>query len=98
MSVWVEDMYVPKECYKCQFSYVNSWSQRICSRLEYECCSQFYCGGDGRLEHCPIHELPSSHGDLIDKNQLIAKMTRDGNKLVINEGDLQELEIIIPSE
>lgn len=60
MAVWVEDMEVPKECYECQFSYVNSYSQRICSRLDRECCDQFYCGSDGRLEDCPIHELPDS--------------------------------------
>ena len=60
MAVWIEDMYVPKECYECQFSYVNSYSQRICSRLDSECCDQFHCGLDGRLDDCPIHELPDS--------------------------------------
>lgn len=60
MAVWIEDMEVPKECYECQFSYVNSYSQRICSRLDRECYDQFYCGSDGRLEDCPIHELLDS--------------------------------------
>lgn len=57
MAVWIEDMEVPKECYECQFSYVNSYSQRICSRLDRECYDQFCCS---RLEDCPIHELPDS--------------------------------------
>ena len=61
MAVWIEDMEVPKECYERQFSYVNSYSQRICSRLDRECCDQFHCGSDGRLEDCPIHELPDSY-------------------------------------
>ena len=54
MAVWIENMYVPKECYECQFSYVNSYAQRICSRLDTECCDQFYCGSGGRLDGCPI--------------------------------------------
>ena len=106
MSVWVEGMQLPKECYECPFSYVNSYAQRICSRLERECCDQFYCGDNGRLEDCPIRELPSSHGDLIDKDQLINGMVHDwdiarqdySNDLIISEEDLQELPIIIPFE
>ena len=71
MSVLINGMKMPKNCAMCE-----RWS--ICECLkEYEDYeSVLYAVDDGdliRADDCPLVEIPTPHGDLVDRDAMIAE-------------------------
>lgn len=65
MSVIVKGMTVPEHCGYCRFSYDG-----ICHALQRTKYGQDL--KDGKLMDCPLVELPTSHGRLIDADKIVA--------------------------
>ena len=75
MSVIVIGMEMPENCYDCPFVRV-SWG------------NDYYCAkGNGtednirvlmskRMADCPLIEVPTPHGDLVDRTELLAEYDR----------------------
>ena len=65
MSVMIKGMEIPEHCGYCRFAYDG-----ICHALQvmrYDKETK-----DGKLIDCPLTEIPTPHGRLIDRDALIA--------------------------
>lgn len=78
MSILIKDMDIPKSCDKCRFC-VNGFTDEA---PMYECGVQSYDNvsvlveSDGkpfdfRPDWCPLIEIPTPHGRLIDADELV---------------------------
>lgn len=64
MSVIVKGMDMPQDCFECDFQ--NPFVEEpYCRRLLKRCPKT------SRLEDCPLGEVPTPHGRLIDADKLI---------------------------
>ena len=77
MGVYIEGMEMPKNCAECKM-----WS--ICECLkefnDYE--SLLYAVDDGDLvrdKNCPLVEIPTPHGRLIDADELKSRLVLDND-------------------
>lgn len=67
MSVIIKDMNMPKSCHDCAMRY-------IAIGLDFECVFTYDDVGDcieRRLANCPLEEVHTPHGDLIDRDKII---------------------------
>ena len=64
MSILIKGMEMPSECRMCRFSYFKIGTSMKCLILN-ENCARYR-----RLSNCPLVEIPSKHGDLIDRDSL----------------------------
>ena len=78
MSVVVRGMEMPTNCLQCSF--VRIVSDHYYCGCNANCMLGEYVGeyleGAGRHEGCPLVGLPSGHGDLIDRSEMIAEAKR----------------------
>lgn len=65
MSVIVKNMEMPKNCKECPFSDHEAWCLIPGSWKE-----RYYCPDDERSDDCPLVEIPTPHGRLIDADKL----------------------------
>lgn len=96
MSVLIKGMEIPKNCDVCPLQYHdNEYGIKFCSRLKDESnmISVEYLI-DYRLPNCPISEIPTPHGRLIDASQFevfgydaIEGSFDDGVTFVLNKID-----------
>ena len=63
MSILIKGMAMPESCYECAYSIERVG---ICSITQGGCE-----WGHNRPPHCPLVEIPTPHGRLIDENELI---------------------------
>lgn len=75
MSVIIKGMEMPSECITCPLcQYYPMIGETRCRRTGEVLASGFgTIKFNGRSEHCQLVELPEKHGDLIDRDALIAK-------------------------
>lgn len=108
MSVLIKDMEMPESCYYCPFS-EGSWGS---SPPHDKWCliSSKHMPVDGRgvqqnMVSCPLVEIPTPHGDLIDKKILMKELEKRWN--VSDDHDFADKEvwhgieatpIVIPAE
>lgn len=66
MSILIKGMDMPDSCKEC-----------VCCKLD-DAFTEYYCCADGgwfaekgRREDCPLIEVPTPHGDLIDREELL---------------------------
>ena len=79
MSVLIKGMEMPKTCEACDFCQWSNFHQTaVCNRCDYKpVCMD--CGTDyrrGRASFCPLVEIPTPHGDLVDRDELLAEYDR----------------------
>lgn len=92
MSVLIKGMEMPESCYECAYSIERVG---ICSITQGGCE-----WGHNRPPHCPLVELPTPHGRLIDADQLYKALTNP----VTNErytptwGDIANAPTILEAE
>ena len=68
MSVLIKGMEMPQNCDKCRF---QSALRLYCDAMPYN-----FCGNTDDIERpdwCPLIEIPTPHGDLVDRDDLIAE-------------------------
>ena len=93
MSVLIKGMEMPKYCLDCMFGYEAENSD---NEVFYSCFltnQKMTCGTAmyGRVQSCPLVEVPTPHGDLIDRN----KIQRLGNTAY---GDVFSAPTVIEAE
>jgi len=74
MSIFINSkVHLPSSCEKCPFNYADM-SVGICMAADKTIDTRTY----GRKRHpdCPMTELPTPHGRLIDAEELIKKLER----------------------
>ena len=75
MSILIKGLDMPKSCEECKFEsaqYVNNY------------CRRAFCSLGADYEHCPLIEIPTPHGRLIDASELI-KSYMKGTKTDIDD-------------
>lgn len=65
MSVLIRGMEMPKNCKECPFSDHEAWCL-----LPGDWRERYYCPDDERSDDCPLIEIPTPHGRLIDADKL----------------------------
>ena len=70
MSVIVKRMDIPKHCRNCKFSYFTHGISMKCLFISEACKIK------GRLSDCPLVEVPTPHGRLIDADELKKKLEK----------------------
>lgn len=100
MSVLINGMEMPKCCDVCIFSdWSNLHQTAACKICEYDPCfdkfSKEYL--TKRANFCPLVEVPTPHGDLIDKDNICFSMT-NGIDQDIAEEAIRESTTVIEAE
>lgn len=100
MSVLIKGMEMPENCGCCDFSLWDSCSGD--SRCLFSGKYTSAATSDGkRNTDCPLVEVPS-HGDLIDRSELLKKETAFGDCEYTDYGvtteDTEEAPIVIPAD
>lgn len=65
MSVIVKGMEMPKNCWECSLSDIDDDYGRCCLYSGIACLTI------GRQDNCPLVEIPTPHGRLIDADKLV---------------------------
>ena len=71
MSILIKGMEMPENCDKCRF---QSALRLYCDAMPYN-----FCGNTDDIERpdfCPLIEIPTPHGDLVDRTELLAEYDR----------------------
>lgn len=97
MSVLVRGMEMPKNCWECNLSDVDDDYGRCCL------FSGIACLNIGRQDNCPLVEVQTPHGDLVDRNKLLEKAyydyneaTHDYNRFrIVFEDDIIDAPVVI---
>lgn len=77
MSLYIKDAYLPDNCYDCDMlsfysSDIDEW--HYCAQIGIDKILPIKCH-ENRLPNCPLIEIPESHGDLIDRDYLLSKLS-----------------------
>ena len=65
MSIIIKGMDIPKDCSYCILA--NEHINGLCKK-------KYYCRLEADFEHCPLVEIPTPHGRLIDADELRSQM------------------------
>ena len=107
MSILIKDMNIPSSCSDCPLNYdmmsciitgTRWWSDRI-MLMDFDCDNE-------RLYDCPLIEVPTPHGRLIDADKLLEKAYWDYNEAthdynnfkVVSEYDIADAPTVIKAE
>ena len=83
MSILIKDINIPSSCSDCPLNYdmmsciitgTRWWSDRI-MLMDFDCINE-------RLYDCPLIEVPTPHGRLIDADKLLEKAYWDYNEAI----------------
>lgn len=74
MSVIVKGMDMPKNCKDCPFSDHEAWCL-----IPGDWRERYYCPDNERSEYCPLVEIPTPHGRLIDADKLKSRLVLDND-------------------
>ena len=89
MSVLIKGMEMPKHCRSCKFSYFTHDFSMKCLFISEKCKIK------GRLSDCPLVEVPTPHGRLIDADNLKCPLSWQGE---VVRATVREAPTIIESE
>jgi hypothetical protein len=94
MSVLIKGIDTPRDCYECDFAYTLYGGDCHCSLLGDSCVEPYM---DKRAEDCPMIEIPTEHGDLIDRDKITY------NDWVVDEPcvskkNIDSMPVIVPRE
>lgn len=67
-SILIKDMEMPKNCCHCDFTHCTRFGQKLCKFLNESTSIK------RKLPDCPLSEIPTSHGRLIDADRLIRRL------------------------
>ena len=107
MSILIKDINIPSSCSDCPLNYdmmsciitgTRWWSDRI-MLMDFDCDNE-------RLYDCPLIEVPTPHGRLIDADKLLEKAYWDYNEAthdynnfkVVSEYDIADAPTVIKAE
>ena len=92
MSILIKGIDAPHDCYECDFAY-TLYRDLHCSLLDGRVESLIY----KRADDCPMIEIPTEHGDLIDRDKITY------NDWVVDEPcvskkNIVDMPVIVPKE
>ena len=96
MSVIVKGMEMPAECMRCPMSRcvgIGSNVELMCTRLRRSVPDEEGC----RDEECPITEIKTPHGKLVDFDAMINEFW-DGYYMEIHSRDVGDIPVIVEAE
>ena len=106
MSVIVTGMEMPDTCFDCAFQKFHNLGKYVCiaTPLFYPMNLANYT--EGRKDFCPLVEIPTPHGRLIDADAIvythaIARSLDDGhnwNELCVTQNELDDAPTVIEAE
>ena len=99
MSVIVKDMKMPKSCGTCWLNHYNTqWMCWVCNVTH----RPLLCRFEERIAECPLIEIPTEHGRLIDADKTIDDYVNYGVVHSYDVHDLQdildEVPVVVPAE
>jgi len=94
MSVLIKGIDAPHDCYDCDFAYTldGDWH---CSLLHDGRVESLI---DKRADDCPMIEIPSGHGDLIDRSKIAFDYWSVDNYAFVGKRNIFEMPVIVPAE
>lgn len=96
MSVLIKGMEMPDSCIACRFGKETNYA----GDFEEKCLVNDKCGyvsvRKPRLDTCPLVEVKTPHGDLVDRQELIRSAV--GKGLVQAWKDLRHMPAVIEAE
>ena len=93
MSVLIKGMEMPKDCEHCRFCGIDvesgCWVKKnwIIRRV-----------GENRPSWCPLVDVPTPHGSLIDRDKLTREQYMDGNIMVVEMDAIEDAPTVIEAE
>lgn len=76
MSVLIKGMDVPKNCDECPIQYKHwGYEIKLCPYSTVDNGADLFLPIDYRMKDCPIYEVPTPHGRLIDADELLKYKT-----------------------
>ena len=102
MGVYIKNMKMPKNCLTCKLAGDGSDSKYIwdCPFTEFEYTREE--GETGRLDECPLVEVPTPHGRLVDADALQCKVDDIGlgyyEVLGVTEDTVDDAPTVIEAE
>lgn len=85
MSVIVKGMEMPKNCWECSLSDIDDDYGRCCLYSGIACLTI------GRQDNCPLIEIPTPHGRLVDLDKMVDEYW-DGSSMRIGKTDIKDIE------
>ena len=90
MSLYIKGLDMPKDCFECPFKVSNGIISG--KRIEFECVANGYTTlddyqYDDKPSDCPLVEIPTPHGRLIDENEL-QELYADSDDLDLSNYDI----------
>ena len=73
MSILIRGMEMPKRCFECIF--LTTVPNFFCLAGKRDLCAEHGIN-TSRPDGCPLVELPEKHGDLVDRDELLAEYDR----------------------
>ncbi len=70
MSVLIRNIKMPEDCYECLMCHQRFDGYREETRLACSALEDWAEEEEGRLDNCPLIEVPTPHGRLIDADKL----------------------------
>lgn len=75
MSIFVEDLEMPKTCSDCEWSYYVGNGRAICRRVSKTDKTDIML--ERRADFCPLIEVPTPHGRLGDLDELVKTLEQN---------------------
>lgn len=83
MSILVKGIDVPKNCDECPIQHKHwGYEVKLCPYSTVDNGTDLYQPIDYRMEDCPIYEVPTPHGRLIDADELREKMIKEADTYI----------------
>ena len=76
MSVLIRNIKMPEDCYECLMCHQRFDGYREETRLACSALEDWAEEEEGRLDNCPLIEVPTPHGRLIDADALESKIRK----------------------
>lgn len=88
MSIIIKGMDMPKDCSYCILA--NEHINGLCKK-------KYYCRLEADFEHCPLVEIPTPHGRLIDRDA-VPEVSADPYEEGAFQGTLDDMPVFLEAE
>lgn len=96
MDLLIKGMNMPNDCCECPCSCsYDPWTEPTICKALFE---EPEISDEGRLSECPLVEIPTPHGDLIDRDYLLNHSKVLFNDTVINQQTVINAPAVIKKE
>lgn len=93
MGVYLPEMDMPKKCYECRFRWFTEDDPQ-CAALWPE----RPLDGADHPDWCPLVDVSTPHGALIDRDKLTGEQYKDGHIMVVEMDAIEDAPTIIEAE